>query len=370
MQTLKFEHFHRVEALFNGMADHLAISAVLSLATPGEIFVDDAVEPECALMRVHHRYYLAGAPDHAAFNRSLHQLFAEQFYPRAGREGGYTFFFDEGWSQPVERSILAGFEPVLDQHQCYMFQLDRTPLPDEDLQLPDGFTFRAVNQDLLSDKTIGNLDELLEEMVSERASKTEFLEKSFGVVLLYEHQVAGWCLSEYNLNGRCEVGIAVDSKFRRQGFAAMMGRAFHQQAYENGIRTVGWHCRGSNKASSATAKKLGYQLVKDYPSYFALYDPAANLALHGDILLDQANYGEALVWLERSIQTGSAPVWAYIEAAIACAGISDSAAAFNYLDKGIARGFKNLQWLQANPQLKSLQNLPEWQAMVMKLSGG
>ena len=369
MQTLQPENFYLVEALFQGMSDHLAVPAVLSCTTPGEVFVDDGRAPRCALMRVHHRFYLAGSPDLTAFNRSLHHLFVEKIYPQAGGEGGFTFYFDGGWADPVAKSILAGFDPIFDQRKYYRLQLDHPSLHYEVLQPPEGFTLREVDRDLLEDKTLGNLDELLEEIVSERASIAEFLERSFGTVLLHEHQVAGWCLSEYNLGERCEVGIATADEYHRRGLATIMGYTFHKQAFQRGIRMVGWHCRGSNKASSGTAIKLGYQPVKEYPSYFALYDAAANLALHGDILLDQANYEEALPWLERSIQTGSAPIWAYIDAAIACVGMTREAAAFDFLKTSIALGFDNLKWLQANPQFKCLQDLPEWNAMVVKVSG-
>jgi hypothetical protein len=65
--------------------------------------------------------------------------------------------------------------------------------------LPAGFRLRLVDAALLADEGIQNMAYLTEEMVSERPSIDDFLAKSFGVCLLHEQEIVGWCLSEYNL---------------------------------------------------------------------------------------------------------------------------------------------------------------------------
>lgn len=75
-------------------------------------------------------------------------------------------------------------------------------------------------------------------MWSERESAADFVTRSFGLALHHD-AVVGWCLSEYNLGHRCEVGIAVDEPFRRRGLATLMGGAFARQALAAGVSEIG-----------------------------------------------------------------------------------------------------------------------------------
>ena len=91
-------------------------------------------------------------------------------------------------------------------------------------------------------------------MASERTvSVDDFLTHSFGIAAVYEDRLAGWCLSEYNVQDRCEVGIATLETFQRQGLAAAMGCAFLDMARSRGTSEVGWHCWKENLPSAATA---------------------------------------------------------------------------------------------------------------------
>lgn len=103
MERLKPEDFIRTAGLWAGLDDHLAVQAVLAQATPGDVFVDDARTPRSGLVRVHHRFYLAGAADHDAFNHDLRRLFVEQIYPQAAGAGGYTLYYEGDWAQAVEQ---------------------------------------------------------------------------------------------------------------------------------------------------------------------------------------------------------------------------------------------------------------------------
>ena len=89
---------------------------------------------------------------------------------------------------------------------------------------------------------LAGLDDLREEMVSERVSVADFLARSFGLALLHGDELVGWCLSEYNTATRCEVGIGVAEGHRRQGLATCMARTFGQLARQRGIEHIGWHC--------------------------------------------------------------------------------------------------------------------------------
>jgi RimJ/RimL family protein N-acetyltransferase len=133
----------------------------------------------------------------------------------------------------------------------------------------------VVDRALLGDPVLAKREELVEEMCSERASVDDFLARSFGTALLHDGAVAGWCLSEYNLGHRCEVGIAVDERFRRRGLAKEMGGAFGRQAVPAGVHEIGWHCWQDNAASCATARALGFEWVRTYRAHIVRLAPVA-----------------------------------------------------------------------------------------------
>ncbi|MFO7539301.1 MAG: GNAT family N-acetyltransferase, partial [Chloroflexota bacterium] len=124
-----------------------------------------------------------------------------------------------------------------------------------------------VDAALLADGRIQNMAYLTEEMVSERPSIGDFLAQSFGVCLLHENEIVGWCLSEYNSGPRCEIGIATAEPFRRRGLATLMARAFIDRALAQGVYDIGWICWAGNRPSVATAEKLGFDLVDERDVY-------------------------------------------------------------------------------------------------------
>jgi RimJ/RimL family protein N-acetyltransferase len=90
--------------------------------------------------------------------------------------------------------------------------------------LPRGFTLRPADRKS-RDPLIKNPDFLTDEMCSERESVEDFLQTSFGLCLVHDHEIGGWCLSEYNHADGCEIGIATSPPYQRRGFATLMTSA-------------------------------------------------------------------------------------------------------------------------------------------------
>jgi RimJ/RimL family protein N-acetyltransferase len=103
-------------------------------------------------------------------------------------------------------------------------------------------------------------------MCSERASVEDFLARSFGLCPVHENEIAGWCMSEYNVSGRCEIGIATTEKHQRKGIATLATWSFLAEAHQRGYQRVGWDCWTRNEASTATARKAGFHLIEEYPA--------------------------------------------------------------------------------------------------------
>lgn len=258
-------------SLFEPLENHLLIGAFFEDRLPAaKLVVDHPDAPRAAFLRYNSRMIFAGDPFLKAFNASLRRSLTEDIIPTMLAEGNDAalLVFGAGWPATLE-TIFAGFELLKGQR---LYFENNPQAVETEIGLPPGFTLRQVDQALL-ESGLNGLDALREEMCSERASAEDFLEKSFGLCPVYENELAGWCLSEYNTGERCEIGIATLEPFQRRGVAASLTRAFLAEARRRGYARVGWDCWERNTASVASAKRAGLLLVEAYPALVALFSP-------------------------------------------------------------------------------------------------
>lgn len=263
--------YDRVRPLFQAMDFHLAVNGILEGTTPGRICVDHASQPQAALAWTGHRFYLAGSGRNSGTGDGLRRFFAETVVPHALQAGGATFmlyYTPDHWKAKIDGILRDNFS-IWGLREFYALKELKHNWRS---LLPEGYLLRSVDKSLLAEGHLTNLELLTEEMCSERASVEDFLEKSFGVCLLHGDEIVGWCLSEYNSPGRCEVGIATLEPYRCRGLATLTAAALVEQALSRGISQVGWHCWANNVPSVATALKVGFAKVREYPVFFVRYD--------------------------------------------------------------------------------------------------
>ena len=223
---LRAAEYERAAPLFAGLSSHLAVSAVLAGQAAGAVYADSAAAPRSGLLVCEHGAHLAGDPRNESFVTALRLVLERHFVPAGWEVGAFTLFYDHpDWPAAAEAALSAELKDFRLRPQChYLKDLRAESEPSvageggQSLELPEGFRLAAVDASLVDDPAVGNKAELLEELCSERPSVADFLARSFGLALLHENAVAGWCLSEYNLGHRCEVGIAVDQPFRGRGW--------------------------------------------------------------------------------------------------------------------------------------------------------
>jgi GNAT superfamily N-acetyltransferase len=374
---LPADSFERLRPLLPQPCIHLAVESILVGATPARVFVDQAEQPRSALAWSKNHFFLAGDPVNPGFNQDLNTLFTETIYPQRQADGGVMlelFPLTGGDSSEVTAqamSILAGKDPLPDRREVYRFEAFKQ---DWRAMLPREMALVLVTQALIDQKNLTHMDDLTEELVSEHPSVASFLEKSFGVALIAgltpieSTTLAGWCLSEYNLPGRCEVGIETVDGYRKRGLGTLLGSALVAEAQARGIHQVSWHCFAWNTASSATARKIGFTQTANYPIYFAWYHPASNLAVHGNIYLSLGQYPASLEWFEKSLALLDAPAWVDWGAGCACARLNDLSSAISHLEQAIAKGFTHKALFQNSPHLDGLRGAPAWDALMEKLT--
>jgi RimJ/RimL family protein N-acetyltransferase len=275
IQQIETLEYHRAAPIFETLSIHLAARAVLHGAAGGRVWVDDPHPPRSGLLQTGHRFHLAGEPANPAFIRGLHTVFNQEIIPQARQRGdqGFMLYCDSPeWERVLTAEVLDGCRLYPGAREY--LELDLRLLEPAALEIPAGYRFTPVTRALVESADIYRPDDFIEDLLSERQSLDDFLENSFGACLLHGQQVVCWCLSEYNLEDRCETGIGTAPEHRRRGLAALAGALFSAQARDAGITRIGWHCWSQNQASAAAARRIGFQPVCQYTGIFVSIDPA------------------------------------------------------------------------------------------------
>ncbi|KAA3664648.1 MAG: GNAT family N-acetyltransferase [Chloroflexi bacterium] len=259
------KQYAQVQSLFAPLDYFLTVGSIFAGHTPGDVYVDG----ETAVTFFSHRLFLAGGGEETAVHNNLAQLLEDVVIPTTQKYGKDAIIVHptQEWLPHLPR-ILERFKPI--QAMRLYYRLDARKHSWQS-KLPEGYQLRPVDAELLADTSITNLDFVTDEMVSERPSVTDFLNKSFGVAAVYQNEVVGWCMSEYNTGHRCELGIETAEAHRRKGLAMGLGTAVIQQALANNIHDIGWTCWEKNHPSRATGKKLGFACVHELPVWIIVF---------------------------------------------------------------------------------------------------
>ena len=257
---------HQVpRALFRELErSHALVAALFVGSATGRLFVDDLSWPRAGMIVCNSRILCAGDSSQLDFLDEIAQTFSDQLIPahRARGNDAYLMYASgEGWD-----TALPQLFPAYNLHhgtRAYYEITDFTPRPD--LHLPDGFSMELITPEFLASAVAG-LDSVKEEMCSERLSVDDFFARSFGLCPVHNNEVAGWCMSEYNVGDRCEIGIATVPKHQHKGIATLATLSFLAEAHRRGYTRVGWDCWTRNTASVATARKAGFTLIEEYPA--------------------------------------------------------------------------------------------------------
>ncbi|MDP2901028.1 MAG: GNAT family N-acetyltransferase [Candidatus Bathyarchaeota archaeon] len=247
---LEAGQFRRVRTLWAGMDVHLAVESMLAGKTASRMFVDDVEAPRAAMTWSGHRLYLVGDVGGAGFGEELNRY--------ASTHGQFVAYCSPEAIDGAEK-LLSGYR-VRRRGRLYY---EGDPSQVKAVEPPEGYAVERITGELLG-RGLGHTDWVREEMCSERESVEEFLGKSFGFAAVHGGGFACWCMSEYNLGDRCEVGIETVKEHRRRGLAVLVAGAMFRHAAGVGVGRVGWHCWADNAASVATAESLGLRRVAEY----------------------------------------------------------------------------------------------------------
>jgi GNAT superfamily N-acetyltransferase len=243
---------------------HALVAAVFEGCATARLFVDEAAAPRAGVIVCNSRVLCAGDTAQIDFLAEMKRVFLDELMPAQRARGNDAYLVyarEEAWSTVLPQM----FNDCQLYHGTRQYYEITDFAPNPELGLPEGFSLQWITPEFLSSDLAG-LEAVREEMCSERVSVEDFLARSFGLCPVYSNEVAGWCMSEYNVGQRCEIGIATAEKYQRKGIATVSTGFFLAEARRRGYRRVGWDCWTRNIASVASARKAGFTFVEEYPA--------------------------------------------------------------------------------------------------------
>ena len=365
MQPLIDSHYSIVEPKTTSLKHNTVLKTILNRTTPGIIYVDNQDLPGVVYIQFRHRGFIMGDP--SSINNIDFERFFNDFVFKYCLETRVSLIRltadNSSWLESINKA-LNQHHPIFFDYQIYEAQLNNVP---RKFTVPANFELHTVNERLLSESFTGK-DELLEELCTERESVDAFLSKSFGVSAFQKNTLAGWCLSEYNFQDRCEVGIATMPPFRRQGLAKAMTGKFLLEAKNRGLKTILWHCYKTNNASSQTAISTGFKLVDEHKVLNIYIDPYIGLAVHGNVAFENENYGSALGYFQQALKSPDSQAWIAWNSACAAAHLSLDDQVFCDLNLAIDLGFDDQNRLFESEHFLIYHDNPRWNQIINRLT--
>jgi RimJ/RimL family protein N-acetyltransferase len=264
LDELHRESYHDAVRVFNPLTYHAAIGSILGGFTRAPIYVDSRDEPRCALTWTKSRIFLSGELGDEDKRRAAETIDEKIKLDNLCRGAKYfVVYIDPDMPQLDFFGLLDDVKVHPNTRNYY----ELAAITREWGEAPmDGLRLEFIDRRFLG-KPYKNLEQVMEEMCSERSSVEEFLEKSVGVCGVIGDEVVSWCMSEYNHGDRYEIGIATVEEHRRRGIATITADTLMRRCLEHGFSRVGWHCWRRNEPSNRTALKLGFRFVESYPVY-------------------------------------------------------------------------------------------------------
>jgi RimJ/RimL family protein N-acetyltransferase len=243
------KYFAELAPFAEKMPTYMGLRAIVEGACPHAIVYRDS-DSDCAIISLNSRLYIIGE---APFAETLEQ----HVFPVLPQKYSVLHYHPESLKDIIPTALSAQ-TPRFDERLSLILEK-----PPKSFELPSKYQLAEVNEALLANTALANHAALVEECCSERPSVEDFLAKSFGLCLINDGSLIGWCLSEYNNSHGCEVGIEINGDYKKQGLGSALASAFASFAQARGIKRIGWHCWKDNFASVALAKRLGFELVAE-----------------------------------------------------------------------------------------------------------
>lgn len=228
--------------------------AVLDGSIRGQIWTDDLAQPTWGAVQeaAFGTLFLAGQPHPNLIHRLVEELRQEQDVSLAL------------WSDHPYNQLL----PSAPDFDGWELEFTDRPLgtdPAPYLSVPESYELRPI------DATWFERCRYRDAYAAYFGSAERTLEKGFGFCLVQEQELISEAFAADAALGMIEIGTITGESYRGRGYAAITCAQLIRECEARGYRTY-WNCAKDNLASTALARKLGYQTEKEF-RYVVWYPP-------------------------------------------------------------------------------------------------
>lgn len=238
------------------------LRAMAAGSAPAQCYADREDSPTACLILEGHSLFAGGDAQGPAAEEAMDFLAHTLLNPERRRELGAIriAFPDNAWKERLE----AAFSDA-DVH-AYPRMVLRHPAPERTPGLEEAGLLPITADTAL----LENFGMIREEVESTMGSFEKFLSMGFGVALVLDNRVCGFCTAEYTSPGECAIGIAVEKEYRQRGYAKRMTARFLKESAQRGL-TPYWECWKNNAPSVRTAEGAGFETLAEYPVLLAVF---------------------------------------------------------------------------------------------------
>ncbi|HUU77812.1 MAG TPA: GNAT family N-acetyltransferase [candidate division Zixibacteria bacterium] len=376
MIELELDEFEKVRRLFAEVEYNLNCMVVIAGINPGRIWVDSKEKPTCGFLVDNvWAYFLAGDPNNNEFNKAIGRILKEELFSQAEKKEGINqgewimYFEDKDWFDKIE-SDFAIEDPMALKRYYYVFE--KLLIPNWRTEIPKGFIMREIDASLLEEEKLENIEEMKWWMKTNYETTEKFLEKGLGFCLIEESTktLASWCLSDWSVENKIEIGIITARNYRRKGFATLCTAAIVELCQEKGLQ-VGWHCNQENEGSWRTAEKVGFVRKKSYIVANGFYKEKDNLlynAWNKGIISDKPEEGISYIKKSMEIEIDRRDYWVYAQLLIKQNKFNEAIdALMKIVELGPANPINHKITLETNEIFQELRKMKKWKEMMKSL---
>lgn len=255
--------YDRVRPLFESLTFNTEVPSILEGNTRGVIYVDDLSVPRRALMWDNlMAVFLAGDAGKSGFNTGLRAWLADAPVPLAQKYGIDALTVDaadESWQTALPR-LLADYRVTQGQRHFYTHTDAHVRIP----ETPSEYTIEPVTPALLAREDLKGHGWLEGWISSYWPTLERYFNLGIGYVACLDRQaIVSLCISVFVTGTTYEFGTATHEDHRNQGLSTAVAGNCINSALAHEIDPI-WHCWADNLPSIAVARKVGFQLEREY----------------------------------------------------------------------------------------------------------
>lgn len=298
---LKSNDYYKVAKLFNRNFS-LEIASIIKKKC-GQIFVDNELNPQTAcIFNNYHNFYIAGKTNNPSYNNDFSNHLLNSISPTMRKSNCLDFYIHYGdlneWSELLE-NILKKHHVNKINWRYYVYNKMKTDL---NIELPSGYILKKIDAELLKQADLKNINKINTWLSETWLNQQDFLLNGFGFCIINDNCIVSWCLADFVIKNKCEIGIETDEDYRQKGFATKTLLACVKYCLSIGINYIGWRCLESNIGSQKTAEKVGFRLAKNYSVIFGWYNRFDNYLVHAYSYYCKQNYLQASLLYEKAFE--------------------------------------------------------------------